>query len=548
MAAETEAAAAPPEDREAEALRMKSLAEEKLRSSSLKSALKYAKRAARLRPDLDGVSQMVTALKILRADPSDHYKVLRIPPFSLPSSIRRQYKTLALALHPDKSSSSVPSASAATSEAFKRVADSFRFLSDRGRKRDFDLSLRLAKEKEASAAAEGPVETFWTACTTCRLLHEFDRRYVGYRLICPGCRKSFLAVEVPPSVDDDDGGKLENNGGGGGSGGAMVRVTRSRSNTRPRIPRFPPLAGDDKRKAEVSRVSTSPVSKKLSQRPEKTLAEMQKELAKGKVKEKKKEKGKEEEEKEKEEGKEKKAMVPMKHKDDELISMAVEDSDFYDFDKDRTEKSFRKGQIWAIYDDDDGMPRHYGLIEEVFSSNPFRVKMSWLDIQNHGDESLVLWEKSGFHISCGRFKVGRKVDIDSVNFFSHLVECERAARDVYRIYPKKGSAWALYGERTLGGDEGRYYDIVVFLTSYSEMHGLSMAYLEKVEGYKTIFKRQAIGCHAVKWIEKDDVRLFSHQIPARKLLDTEGLNLPRECWELDPASLPPELLNICWDG
>ncbi|KAG1360579.1 Chaperone protein dnaJ 49 [Cocos nucifera] len=536
MAAEDEEAPAP-EVPEAEALRLKSLAEEKLRSSSLKSALKYAKRAARLRPDLDGVSQMVTALKILRAAPSDHYKVLRLPPFSLPSSIRRQYKTLALALHPDKSSSSAPSAAAAAAaDAFKRVADSFHFLSDRGRKRDFDLSLRLAKEKEATAAAEGPVETFWTACTTCRLLHEFDRRYVGYRLVCPGCRKSFLAVEVPPSADDD-GGKPENSG----SGGAMVRVTRSRSNTRPRIPRFPPLAGDDKRKAEVSRVSTSPASKKLSQRPEKTLAEMQKELAKGKVKEKKKEKEKEKE------SKEKNAIVPRKHKDDDLSLMAVEDSDFYDFDKDRTEKSFRKGQIWAIYDDDDGMPRHYGLIEEVFSSNPFRVKMSWLDMQNHGDESLVLWEKSGFHISCGRFKFGRKVDIDSVNFFSHLVECERAARDVYRIYPKKGSVWALYDEGTLGGKEGRYYDIVVFLTSYSEMHGLSMAYLEKVEGYRTIFKRRAIGSHAVKWLEKDDVRLFSHQIPARKLSQTEGPNLPRECWELDPASLPPELLAICWD-
>ncbi|KAK9275445.1 hypothetical protein L1049_022710 [Liquidambar formosana] len=233
--------------------------------------------------------------------------------------------------------------------------------------------------------------------------------------------------------------------------------------------------------------------------------------------------------------------------------MAVEDSDFYDFDKDRVERSFKKGQVWAIYDDDDGMPRHYGFIDEVVSVNPFEVKMSWLDLQNNGDEGLIYWEKLGFHISCGRFKVAKKTVISSVNFFSHVVDCERAAREVYRIYPKKGSVWALYNEGALDAEgrsssrkDKRCYDIVVFLTSYSEMHGLSMAYLEKVEGFKTVFKRREIGCHAIRWFEKDDIRLFSHQIPARKLSGEEAPEPLKDCWELDPASLPPELLTIGW--
>ncbi|KAG0490785.1 hypothetical protein HPP92_007648 [Vanilla planifolia] len=105
-------------------------------------------------------------------------------------------------------------------------------------------------------------------------------------------------------------------------------------------------------------------------------------------------------------------------KKEDLSLMTVEDSDFYDFDNDRTEKCFAKGQVWAIYDDDDGMPRHYGLIDEVVSLSPFRVKMSWLDIQVDADESLLLWEKSGHHVSFGRFKIGRNVEIDSVNLFS----------------------------------------------------------------------------------------------------------------------------------
>ncbi|KAL0913522.1 hypothetical protein M5K25_016988 [Dendrobium thyrsiflorum] len=494
---ETEAEEKP----EAEARRLKSLAEQKLKSSSLKSALKYARRAQHLWPELDGISTMVMAIKVLRAFPTDHYKILRVEPFSHINAIKKQYKALALVLHPDKAGSPIPAAE----DAFKRVADSFRFLSDRSRKRDYDTSLRLAL---ADASSRPTVETFWTACLTCRLLHEFDRRYIGYRLVCPNCRKSFRAVEVPSDVNGVDKEEME----------AMIRprvtAARSRTKSRPRVP-----AGwetSDKKKKPA--VYSFPDLKSCKQNNEETLAEMQMELIR--------------------------AMDKGKTKVEEDLSlMAVEDSDFYDFDNDRTEKCFANGQIWAIYDDDDGMPRHYGLIDEVISSSPFRVKMCWLDALVDGDESLLLWEKSGRHISFGRFKIGRKVEMDSVNLFSHIVESEKAAKELFRIYPKKGSVWALYGEMN-SGRERRSYDIVVFLTSYSEMFGLSMGYLEKVEGYKTIFKRMQIGPHAVRWLEKDDIMLFSHQIPARKLAETDGVNLPGDCWELDPASLPADLLQI----
>lgn len=78
------------------------------------------------------------------------------------------------------------------------------------------------------------------------------------------------------------------------------------------------------------------------------------------------------------------------------------------------------------------------------------------------------------------------------------------------------------------------------------MHGLSMAYLEKVDGFWTIFRRREIGCHAVRWLEKDDVHLVSHQIPARKLTGDEAPDLLKDSWELDPASLPSDLLAIGW--
>ena len=231
---------------------------------------------------------------------------------------------------------------------------------------------------------------------------------------------------------------------------------------------------------------------------------------------------------------------------EELEVMAVADSDFYDFDKDRVERSFKKGQVWAVYDgDDDGMPRQYVLIDETVSANPFNVMISWLDFHNNGDGKIVSREKLGFKTPCGRFKVAKKASIGSVNVFSHVVDCDRAAREVYKIYPKKGSVWALYSEASLDAGEGnRSYDIVVFLTSYSEMNGISMAYLEKVGGYKTVFKRQESGSHAVRFLGKDEFCLISHQIPARKFPCDEDHELLKDCWELDPASLPPDLLTI----
>ena len=230
----------------------------------------------------------------------------------------------------------------------------------------------------------------------------------------------------------------------------------------------------------------------------------------------------------------------------ELETMAVVDSDFYDFDKDRVGRSFKKGQVWAVYDDDDGMPRNYALIDETVSVNPFGVRISWLDVQNSGDGRIVSREKMGFHIPCGRFKVARrKASVNSVNIFSHVVDCDRAAREVYKIYPKKGSVWMLYGEGSIDADEGKgCYDIVVFLTSYNEVNGLSMAHLEKVDGYKTVFKRLEKGSGAIRFLGKDDMWLVSHQIPARKLLCDETPELLKDCWELDPASLPSDLLTI----
>lgn len=646
-------------DAEHDASRLKAISETKFKKSNPKSALKYAKKAHRLAPNLEGISSMLTAFKILfvaskssTSDTKDWYKILQVEPFSHINTIKKQYKKLALILHPDKNPH------LGCEEAFKLVGEGFRVLSDKIRRKEYDMRLRIRIQEDNVSGLVGK-DTFWTACSRCRLLHQFERKYLGHNLLCPSCKKSFEAVEVEggdvEKGEESDGvrifrsERLRRKMGGVGSvakvgsvgvkrkmDGGDVKVNESDGGDwcggrlRRRMSTVGEVLARSKPKSVEDReILESLKPKKAKVREETmTLAQMQLEAKRRANQEKLKLKEKKEKEKEKKTEKDEleknkktktkeretetgrhrasenqdleiesqqdsqlekcafakksvdlgtekrearkksgKSVIAKKtlknnslaierrksSKSKDVEIMAVEDSDFYDFDKDRVERSFKKGQVWAIYDDDDGMPRHYGLIDEVISVHPFEVKISWLDLQNNGDEQLMCWERMGFHVSCGRFKVSRKTSIDSLNIFSHVMDCERAARETYRIYPKKGSVWALYNEVALEVEGGNFsardrgsYDIVVFLTTYSEMHGLSMAYLEKVNGFKTIFKRREIGCHAIRWLEKYDVRLFSHQIPARKLTGDDIPDLPKDCWELDPASLPSDLLTIGW--
>ncbi|KAM6550552.1 hypothetical protein CsatB_000360 [Cannabis sativa] len=700
------------EDGEQKAKRLKALAEAKYKAANLKSALKDVKRAYRLCPNLDGLSSMVTSFEILSAASKstthDWYKILQVEPFCHINTIKKQYKKLALLLHPDKNPY------LGSEETFKLVNEGFRVLSDKVQRKEYDTKLRnQIQDEKIRESKEFPVsgETFWTTCSRCQLLHQFERKYLGHNLVCRSCQKSFEAVEVgngetakhkfrvrserlkSKNLDGDeriagwipksklskvglgrsqmDSGELGNErvksvelkkkdgdvkkgvGGGEWSGGrlrkrmssvgdVMERSQPKRARIDEETMTLAELRSEIKSKTRQEKMSKLKVNeekekakrqieekqkakkdkeekertKKVNEEKEKEEKERTKKVNEEKEKDKKERARKENEKKESEKSerakekeikerakkvnekkerakkesdkkrsdnskeikdsetqrcsllKKSKDLQSMKHgtldkirtlplEGDKMSKkslpgiMLVEDSDFYDFDKDRIGRSFKQGQVWAMYADDDGMPRDYGLIDEVVSVNPFEVKLSWLDFQDSRDEGLLCLEKMGFNLSCGRFKVSRKTSIDSVNIFSHVVDCERAAREVYRIYPKKGSVWAVYTESTFSvegrnvttTDRRRHYDIVLFLTTYSEMHGLSMAYLEKVAGFKTIFKRREIGSHAIKWLEKDEVQFFSHQIPARKLSGGEASELLKDCWELDPASLPADFLS-----
>lgn len=231
------------------------------------------------------------------------------------------------------------------------------------------------------------------------------------------------------------------------------------------------------------------------------------------------------------------------------LSIDVPDSDFYDFDKDRSEKAFGDDQVWATYGDDDGMPRYYAYIQKVISAKPFKVRMSFLTSKSNIEFSSLDWVNRGFCKTCGDFRIARYTVINTINIFSHKVTWEKGFRGVIKVIPRKGDIWALYrnwcpewNEHT-PEDVIHKYEMVEVLEDYNEDRGILVVPLAKVSGFKTVFLRH-MDPKEHKKIPREEMFRFSHQVPYYLLTGKEGNNAPKDCLELDPAATPLELLQV----
>ncbi|KAF9612315.1 hypothetical protein IFM89_038918 [Coptis chinensis] len=99
-------------------------------------------------------------------------------------------------------------------------------------------------------------------------------------------------------------------------------------------------------------------------------------------------------------------------------------------------KDFTSGQVWAVYDGSDSMPRRYVLVNSVISA----VGVSVTFLEPHPvlyDE--IHWVEENLPFVCGLFKTGKTTVNLGMSQFSHLVEYEWSKTDsFYKIYPKKG--------------------------------------------------------------------------------------------------------------
>ncbi|KAL8145547.1 hypothetical protein AgCh_003637 [Apium graveolens] len=604
-------------------------------------AKNYALEAYMLCPEMEGISQMVTTFDIYCAAERkfdgevDFYSVLGLEPTVEKSVLKKQYKKLAVLLHPDKNRT------VGAEGAFKLVSQAWALLSDNAKRRSYDSSRNKRMScgvlqsslspvqashvtgldnRSNSVSSQSKLDTFWTLCTSCHVQYEYLRKYVNKKLSCKNCRGIFIAAETgPPPVSaafpySPWQYPPDNGYGGHGYNGAHIPNTaacftgktvqgihsghgpESSSNlsfqrsscpetsagvehgglnaksanfvhqpigisitnangkhmiSNGHIGAAVPRRGRPPKKLKVdmgnttsrafevigsngksevkynqgngiikhySKISTQGenLNKIFSAPPTYDARKLLIDRARTEIRKKLEEirfslatAG---------EAPSEAATLgglnrPAEGRSSVSIPITVPDSDFHDFDKDRTEECFQPKQIWALYDEEDGMPRLYCLIRQVISVEPFKVHISYL---------------------------GSKTD----NEFG-----EKAGRGgCVRIYPRCGDIWAVYRnwspdwDSTTPDSVRHQYEMVEVIDDYSEELGVCIAPLIKLDGFKTVYQRNT-DKNAIRWIPRREMVRFSHQVPSCAL---KGMttNLPDGCWDLDPAATPDELLQI----
>lgn len=236
-------------------------------------------------------------------------------------------------------------------------------------------------------------------------------------------------------------------------------------------------------------------------------------------------------------------------KDDSCAqSLNHPDPDFSNFGKDREVECFAAGQTWAIYDVQNAMPRFYAKIRKIFSPG-FRVLITWLE-PDPDDKSAIKWLKKDLPFSCGKFRYGLSEKTGNHFMFSHMVSLVKGSvRGSCKIYPRKGETWALFKNWDIQWNSDLFshgkreyeYEFVEILSDYVEGVGIYVALLEKVKGFECLFCRMAR--KEILQVPTGELLRFSHSIPSYKMIGDEGEGVPPNSFELDPASLPTNLLS-----
>lgn len=199
-----------------DALKAKQIAEDRMKSGDFVGALKFAKKAQRLFPEIQNITQILTACEVhcaaqnkLSTSDMDWYGILLTDKFTDEATIKKQYKKLALLLHPDKNKS------AGAEAAFKLIVDANRVLSDQTKRSLYNAKIsRLV----GITAPQGPPyqadrnnyntsfyshshtqnssQTFWTLCQHCDTKYEYYRTVENSTLHCQQCSKLFKAYDI----------------------------------------------------------------------------------------------------------------------------------------------------------------------------------------------------------------------------------------------------------------------------------------------------------------------------------------------------------------
>ncbi|KAK7397257.1 hypothetical protein VNO78_18424 [Psophocarpus tetragonolobus] len=222
-----------------EAMRAKQIAENKMQSGDFQGGLKFAVKAQRLFPEIQNIVQILTVCQVHCAAQKKHsgsemdwYEILQIQQSDDEATIKKQYRKLALLLHPDKNKA------AGAEAAFKLIGEANRVLGDQTKRTLYDSKLGVPVGNTAakvppchpngnafgmrcdgtarnyqnsfSSQSQGwnayhraENETFWTCCPHCNTRYEYFKTILNHTIRCQHCSKSFTAHDmgnhnVPP--------------------------------------------------------------------------------------------------------------------------------------------------------------------------------------------------------------------------------------------------------------------------------------------------------------------------------------------------------------
>ncbi|ESQ32269.1 hypothetical protein EUTSA_v10003562mg [Eutrema salsugineum] len=647
-----------------EASRAKALAENMMRKGHFARAQKLVMKAQSLFSGLDSLPQMLAVCDVHCSadnkinDLENWYGILQVMHFSDDATIKKQYKKLALLLHPDKNQ--FPGAEA----AFKLIGEANRFLADKEKRTQYDIKRRIysrvSSQQCADANNAGDVNKaiFWTCCEHCGCKHRYLRQYVNTNMFCSSCQRSFMAYNtgfngVPPKSSTGQkevrnqgacntfvNKNVDSSGAQTGNVAAEMdkkgtfkekfnkkstaeppkadglkvqpEVTKSETDASKSVPdesvsrcdQAPSTSMDKKRKRKVvddhsestyvdskdnnrrtshrksrqascadkgSSDSISPPTKRsrssVGSKSERTRknqnwgvgskirlgsggSSASSRVYNGKVKKNvdsgyqeisatkdKKSQGSDA----RGEGMGMAGKIDNNHKaNDKPITQDSPDPDFNNFEP--TKSCFAVNQVWSLYDLTDGMPRLYARIEKVLASE-FKLWITWIDpLQDNKENSIP--------IACGIFQDGESQEVDDPLIFSCQMRHIPRDKNIV-IYPRKGEIWAVFRGWDISWSDSSEnhkrtyeYDFVEVLSDFNDVIGLGVAYLGKVEGFVSLFRRDA-KCEVLQLqIPPSEMLRFSHKVPSFKMTGKEREGVPPGCFELDTAALPKDMFEF----
>ena len=637
-----------------EALRAQALAEALMQKSDFTAARKLAIKAHSMDSTLENISHMTMVCDVHCAatektfgnNEMDWYGILQVDVNANEAVIKKQYRKLALLLHPDKNK--LPGAES----AFKLIGEAQRILLDKEMRMLHDVKRRTStrpaparpsyRPQQASVNMRNvfngvrpqgqpphgfaPRPTFWTSCPFCGSRYEYGREHVKREVACQTCKKLFTAFEVSfPTQQNMFPGQracaephkrpvdTKNVPSGKKAAAASTAENNNEKRKRKRKDMDEPSESSESESSSDSeddsnnvppgkKATASTVENNNGKRKRKDIDECSESsdsesssdsedddtMAAGNnmgsnggqeprrsVRSKRQvsynenvsddddvdlvndvgegenvdtEKVDEDHHHQSTEAlnPKEKIQVSLDDSEDEESSLGgeaaaeeeanvinCEDPEFSDFDKLREKSCFEERQVWALYDEGEGMPRFYAVIKKVTKPR-FSVKYVWLEPEETRD----------LPVSVGRYVLGDEGKTSSCDLFSHLVQSKtRSNAKNFTVFPGKGETWALFKnwdmEEEEDSDSPREYEFVEILSDHEEGGGtVSVGFLSKVEGFKYVYSPLPEEEADTFEIPPHELFRFSHRVPSFRLKGTEGRGVLEGWFELDPAALP----------